>query len=100
MLSLLKFYTKLIPYSPDSKGIVLVKVEVDFCPIILPVIFYIILINLIIIIAFILLYYIKKPFHNMLYKIDYKFISKEINKKIPSNENDLDDILKSIKNAL
>ena len=38
-LSLLKFYAKSTPYSPDSKGIVLVKVEVDFCPIILPVIF-------------------------------------------------------------
>ncbi len=85
-----------------SVFILLIKIaySIIFVTTILPIFFYVFSIGLSIIITLILLYYIKKPFRNILYKIDYKFISKEIDKKIPSNKNDLDDILKSIKNAL
>lgn len=84
-----------------STFILLIKIAYGIISVttILPIFFYMFSIGLSIVITFILLYYIKKSFRNVLYKIDYEFISKEIDKKIPPNNNNLDDILKSIKNV-
>lgn len=72
--------------------------NITFTIMVLPLFLYIVSIFLGIILSFFFLYYIQKPLHH-LYRINYKYINKEINRNILYEKNDLDEILKSIKNA-